>query len=1188
MADIDNLQIQIVAQTTKASTSINSLCRKIDRLSSSLSTLDGHGLRSLASGVSQLGTAMQTMNNVNTTEFTRLAKDLTSLNNIKTARLGNISTNIAKIGQSLSGLSGISQGTQQLTEFANGIKQLGYKSADKAITNIPRLANAMKQLMVKLSKAPKVSKNLIEMTNALAKLARTGASSGKAANSLSTAFNKVGNSSKNTVSGIKRINSGLTGLLKKLTLFVGVAKLFSLGKQSIEIASDLTEVQNVVDATFGDYKQKIEDLSAVSIPELGMSELTTKQIGSRFQAMGTAMGFSTEKMSDMSVELTRLTGDMASFYNVSQEDVGKALQSIFTGETEPMRRYGVDLTNATIQQWALNNGLNANINSMSQAEKAMLRYQYTMERTSVAQGDFARTSGTWANQVRILSENLKVLGSTIGTALINIFKPLVTWLNNVMTHVISAVKTIADALGSIFGWTVEISGAGVSDSMGDIADSVEGIGSAADGANKKLEDLKKTTLGVDEIHALTDNTSSSSSGSSGGAGSSGTQGALGSTLKQTEGLVEKYKSSIKSLSELGEYIGDALSTSLESIRWNDIYKKAENFGKGLADFLNGLISPRLFYNLGRTIANSLNTALEFLNSFGETFDWRDFGESIAAGINGFFKNFNFKSLGKTLSTWAIGIIETLTTAIEETDWKDIGEQIGTFFEEIPWGEIITDLSGLVIAIGNALIDGLSGWFKKDPLSATFVTGLGLMKLTGAKDKISTLLGNKLSEVPVKTGLLLTVTGIAAQSEATGSNINSILGPILTGLGAALVSGKWQVAIPVTLILTGFNVGLSIGNLLGGTNYSWGEMISDYFSDIDFWGDLFTYAYKDLCDWQAKMWNKFVGFMNGTVIPGVNSILTIIGLDGIKPLKEIDSKVEETEKKTSKSNENVKNSYKNMGAGVSKELEDVGNDLTNANSKATNHGSIIGRTMREVVNNYSSMRGGVSNSLLGVNNSLNDTGGKIGSFSGTVSNNMQNSKTQVGLFSSGTRGSLLAAGTNFTSLGSKVLDVTNKVRSFTGYTGKNYNIKVSGSGFDAVKSSIKGIVDKLVDLFSYNNKKFNILTEVKNMGVQTLLSLAPKKYATGGFPEDGFFYANHGELVGKFSNGKTAVANNEQITEGIKRAVMEGMSQVAMTQGGRSNSTPMVETTIKVDSETLYRTVQRGKAKHEQRYQSVTV
>ena len=148
-----------------------------------------------------------------------------------------------------------------------------------------------------------------------------------------------------------------------------------------------------------------------------MSELSVKQFASTFQAMGTAMGISssqvtkgaelinqklsktedtaytvTDSVADMSLNLTKLTADMASFYDINQSDVAKDLQAIFTGQVVPLRKYGLDLTQATLKEWALKQGLDGNIKSMSQAEKTMLRYQYVMANTANAQGDFARTA----------------------------------------------------------------------------------------------------------------------------------------------------------------------------------------------------------------------------------------------------------------------------------------------------------------------------------------------------------------------------------------------------------------------------------------------------------------------------------------------------------------------------------------------------------------------------------------------------------------------------------------------------------------------------------------------------------------------------------------------------------------------------------------------------------------------------
>lgn len=228
---------------------------------------------------------------------------------------------------------------------------------------------------------------------------------GKETNGLSNALNRLktntgvaSNSVAGFGKGLSKTFSNMKSVTRSIISSVGImgglyGAIRGIGK-ALDISSDLTEVQNVVDVTFGNMAYKIEEFADASIESFGLSELAAKKYASRFQSMGTAMGFPIDKMSDMSIELTKLTADMASFYNVEQETVAKALQSgVMAGQTRPLRQYGIDLTQATLQEWALKNGLDANIQSMTQAEKTMLRYQYVLSQSSAAQGDFARTSG---------------------------------------------------------------------------------------------------------------------------------------------------------------------------------------------------------------------------------------------------------------------------------------------------------------------------------------------------------------------------------------------------------------------------------------------------------------------------------------------------------------------------------------------------------------------------------------------------------------------------------------------------------------------------------------------------------------------------------------------------------------------------------------------------------------------------
>ena len=784
MADIDELQIKIKADSAKASDSIDKLASSLDSLGKSLS-FDTSKLSNIASGIrsmsdaatgfkgakskeiTSLATALSKFSNVDTSSFYGISaamknlaagmKDTKTIDasgilntasalskmggklatvgtdnlvkikddlayfvkgmnsvgalNFDTTGLTNLIGSISRLGGKIStqATANLPQISAQLQNFVRqmnkigelkfdmtnmsslvtSISRLGSVASGRAVNNIPLLADNLKYLFETLSKAPNVSANIIRMTEALANLAKTGASSGRAATSLGKSLNIFSGSANKAKSSSFSLASAFGKLYASYWLLF---RAFSKIKDAIDISSSLTEVENVVRTTFGNYEKLIQDFSKTSIQDFGMSELTAKQVASRFQAMGTAMGFSQGKMADMSLQLTKLTADMASFYDMEQSDVARNLQAVFTGETEPLRKYGLDLTQATLKEWAMKQGLDADISSMTQAEKTMLRYQYVMANTAAAQGDFARTADTWANQVRILKQSFEQLAAIIGGALINAFKPFVQTLNAVMQKVIAFATTVTNALGSIFGWKFEISAGGFADDWSDAAGSAADIADSTGQAAKNVEKMNKGLRAFDELNLITtpDNSSGSGSGGSGGGGASG--GGASGGLVQVDTIFKDYESQIRSLRELGAYISDALSDAMESIDWDRIYSKARNFGKGLADFLNGLITPRLFGDVGMTIASALNTAIYTALSFGEEFDWTNLGDSIAAGVNRFFETFDFSALGRTINTWVHGIYDTITTAIGNIKWSEVWDGVTDFLSEI-------DLETISLIIG---------------------------------------------------------------------------------------------------------------------------------------------------------------------------------------------------------------------------------------------------------------------------------------------------------------------------------------------------------------------------------------------------------------------------------------------------------------------------------------------------------
>lgn len=797
MADIDELQIKIKADSAKASDSIDKLASSLDSLGKSLS-FDTSKLSNIASGIrsmsdaatgfkgakskeiTSLATALSKFSNVDTSSFYGISaamknlaagmKDTKTIDasgimntaaalskmggtlatvgtsnlvkikddlayfvkgmnsvgalNFDTTGLTNLIGSISRLGGKIStqATSNLPQISAQLQNFVRqmnkigelkfdmtnmsslvtSISRLGSVASGRAVNNIPLLADNLKYLFETLSKAPDVSANIIRMTEALANLAKTGASSGRAATSLGKSLNIFSGSANKAKSSSFSLAAAFGKLYASYWLLF---RAFSKIKDAIDISSSLTEVENVVRTTFGNYEKLIQDFSKTSIQDFGMSELTAKQVASRFQAMGTAMGFSQGKMADMSLQLTKLTADMASFYDMEQSDVARNLQAVFTGETEPLRKYGLDLTQATLKEWAMKQGLDADISSMTQAEKTMLRYQYVMANTAAAQGDFARTADTWANQIRILKQSFEQLAAIIGGALINAFKPFVRTLNAVMQKVIAFATTVTNALGSIFGWKFEISAGGLADDWSDAAGSAADIADSTGQAAKNVEKMNKGLRAFDELNLITtpDNSSGSGAGGSGGGGASG--GGASGGLVQVDTIFKDYESQIRSLRELGAYISDALSDAMESIDWDRIYSKARNFGKGLADFLNGLITPRLFGDVGMTIASALNTAIYSALSFGEEFDWTNLGDSIAAGVNRFFETFDFSALGRTINTWVHGIYDTITTAIGNIKWSEVWDGVTDFLSEIDLETISLIIGAFALKYAGKILTG---------------------------------------------------------------------------------------------------------------------------------------------------------------------------------------------------------------------------------------------------------------------------------------------------------------------------------------------------------------------------------------------------------------------------------------------------------------------------------------------------
>jgi hypothetical protein len=1239
MADIDELQIKIKADSAKASNSIESLVNSMNRLRESIS-FDTAKLSNIASGIRSISDAATGFKGGKSSEITSmvralnkfsgvdansihgissavrdLASGIASVKAVDTSGLTSMVSALSKIGgkastQATKNLPALSAQLQNfvrqmnkigalnfdMTNMSNlvtAISRLGSVASGRAVTNIPLLADNLKYLFETLSKAPNVSSNIIQMTQALGNLSNR---SGSAISGLNTSISSLSGSflgfKASTGKALIGLKSFTRQILSSMGIYLGLYGAIRGIKNAIDISSALTEVQNVVDVTFGDMSKKVNDFAQDSIRQFGMSELTLKQTASRFQAMGTAMGIDSslikkaneflnkqtdgyiglsDSMADVSLNLTKLTADMASLYNIDQDVVSQDLAAIFTGQTRPLRDYGLDLTQATLKEWAMKQGLDSDIESMSQAEKTMLRYQYVLANTQTAQGDFARTADSWANQIRILKQSFEQLGSVIGGALINAFKPFVKALNSVLLVVISFVTKVTNALGAIFGWKYEDSGAGLADSFSDAAESAGDIADNTGQAAKNIDKMNKGVRQFDELKLITTNDGSGKKGS-GGSGGGASGGASGGKLVKTDTIFKNYESDIKNLKQLGKYISDALSKAMESINWDKIYSKARNFGKGLADFLNGLINPRLFGNVGKTIAGALNTAIYATLSFGQTFDWSNFGKSLAEGINKFFKTFDFKALAEDINTWVQGVYKTIKTMIENIKWSDVWKGVKDFLSNIDIETVEILLGAFALKLAGKL---LTGKLLKETIG----------KLIGAKFTAAfgqTAVKSLLSyAIPISLAVVVATLSFTVGKDSIKKDANNLEKAYEKGGFLQYLQESFKQLLNPFEWINAYGGGvLSHDTVMDKLGIGNGMNVDEFVKNLPKKED-----YKSLDDFQKAL-NEFNDNMpNKLNVPDsfdlkawIDEWKNINGLDDVD--LRADVVLPNLQEKISEFKDNVKewwglNVELPVRNKLTTTLEDVSSWWEDVKeywgekklSIQTEIGEIKGKIEEKwnealtyiqenifpwfTKKKWMEVGNGIKEGLSAKWDEFSDWWQNTGIYN-WWENHVKPwfTKKRWDEQGDGMKKGLSEKWGEFSNwwstsgIGSWW---TNHVEPY--FTKDNWTFSGISDGLkQAFDNAVAGIKQVWNNFATWLNSKLSFSWDSVNIGGKEIIQAGNinlgkiPTFATGGFPEDGLFFANHGEMVGQFSNGNTAVANNSQIVEGIKAGVKSAVSE----------------------------------------------
>ena len=905
MADIDRLEIGIEAYAGKANSELDKLSRRLEKIEGNLVRINASGLSSFASGIEKLGRSMQAINGINTSAFTKLSKNLDKLASTDSARILQASSAISTMSRSITNAGAAMQSSVNISEMAKNIAKLGGKNVDRAVVILPKLAQELKNLMTTLAQAPNVSKNVIQMTNALANLSNAlkGVRSANTENS-------------STLSRLSGVFSDLSGKTNRAShsmlsfaqiagkvyasYFLVIRAIKSLGS-AIESAMDYVETYNYFSVTMDkigkDFDSQYEKFGYESAESYAnsftdrLNELTRKMTGfsvgkngelnmtdsiglaldpeqiQNFQASVAAVTNSVGLIGEASVNtskaLTMLSADLSSLKNVDLNMVMNNLQSGLIGQSRALYKYGIDITNNTLQTYAYANGIDKAVSEMTQAEKMQLRLLAILDQSKVAWGDQANTINSVANQYRILKQQISNLARIIG----NLFLPIVQKVLPVVNGMIIALQRLFTTLGfKIWGgnWLKDTMDgiSGGSSNMDDLGDSADDTADAMENAAAAAKKLKTVVLGIDELNI---NNPNDDSGSGSGSGSGGKgfdlSDAIGDALADYEKVwdeafadaknkAQEYADAIcKAFSEafktgdfsnIGKFISDNITKALNSIDWEKVYEGARFFGKGLATFLNGLITPEEFAAVGRTIAGCLNTAIYGSLSFAENFDWSNFGQSIASGINKFFETFDFKTLAETLNTWVDGIKTTIGEIIENVDWSKVLQGFYDFFSNIEIDTVVFAFGALSFRLAGKLLTNKV--IREELLKQIF----GKIAESGITISLGTIVAT-LTSIAFSAPNLIACNDFANEllekiSEAIEDLLPDWAFDLLSKMGAGMVMGS---ALGMVAGPAGTIAGAIIGGISGALWSQWSKVTAWFDKTIGQWWD------EDIAPWFKK-------------------------------------------------------------------------------------------------------------------------------------------------------------------------------------------------------------------------------------------------------------------------------------------------------------------------------------------------
>ena len=1203
---------------------LQNLINSLTRLSNAnVSGLSNVNFSQLGNSIGQLATSLQNAPHIHqsiismTNAISNLSESGQNIS-VVSANLTGLGNSLRRFMSDMALAPSVSDNTISFSQAIATLANAGNRAGVTA-SNLSALGVGLRDLITTLSTAPNVSRNVIDLTNALANLASQGGRVGSASDSISRGLNRASTSATRA----KKSFGGLASAFGKFyaTYFLAIRGIKGLWK-SVESSMDYIETLNYfnksfeqvaekadlgsweqlgydsAEAYYNSFAERAEELTtklsgytvsdtgmllSTNMPSLGINPSQVMQYQSMFGQMASSMGVTSETALQLSNALTMIGSDLASVKNMDFDKVWTDMASGLAGMSRTLDKYGVNIRNVNLQQKLNELGIQANIQSLNQNEKALLRTIILLDSTRYAWGDLAETINQPANQLRLLKANFENLARTIG----NIFLPIVAKVLPYINGLVIALQRLAQFIVNLLGFE-GFDWGGVSGSSVNVNELL-GLEDATDNlatANKEAEKLKKTTLGIDELNINAPEESGADSGIGSFSGIDvGLQDALSDIMGEYQSKwdeafaemenranefadkIEKAFEPVKKLfkdiaigdwfavgqdvSNITSGIFDFFSRAIQKVDWNEL-------GKKFGEFLKGIEWTKVFNSIGNFFETLINAAIDlWKGSFNAdpiaTLIITALGASKFLGLDTILKNKLTKevanalpsslNIAKTIAlvgiTWEIGFevgkeLGKLITPDEFTEYYENFRFFGKdgFFDEVTddFGTTLEAMATMATDFqNNPAIAGLTTFLL--PLPTTLAVSIQKTKEFFKESAVEVdLFGRKMEEVipymlqmgtiwqdsvlkaTDKTGKTLE-TGIVEMSSKADYGLSE-LGNIIRKK-TDKITGDWQVSMD--FLQTAMNV--TIGTLNDDGETGMNNLVSIVNNGLDLMNAGFSEKTNSIntivnngLDLIKNSWEEKTNEVNTIWQTGMDSIIsgTELGMDNANSMLALKTEA--------------------------MQLIWDGNNVALSNSLDNAITSSLGTLEKGLATMNKDVEKGTVSMVAKLSAQLATSGLKFGIETQNMKSKMQE-----------TTQSMETMWTNTTDLINKSVESSTRTMLSKTTSGMNGVI----SGFENILDNVVKNVNKLIR--SINESLGGFIQNIPTIEfIPKFGRVSVPQYSTGGFPEDGLFMANHTELVGQFTNGKTAVANNEMIVAGIEEAAYRGFTRAYSENNREAN------------------------------------